>query len=245
MKTSEPPGSLKGARGRPPIERFARRVKATGRRAMGHLTRRGAIQSYLRSHPVRKLQLGSGSNPLEEWLNTDIRPRRRERVLLDASRPFPIEDETFDYVFGEHVIEHLTFPEGLSMLRQCHRILRPRGRIRIATPNLERVAGLFVDPKTAVQRAYIEYVTDHYIGKSTGYRASFVINGHFSIFGHRFLYDPETLEMAAREVGFDQCSWWEPGESDDPNLAGLESHGRIVGEEINRFETLVMEAVRP
>ena len=245
MTRSEPPGSSKRARARPPIEQLTRRVKSTSRRAMGRLTRRRTIQSYLRSHPVRKLQIGSGSSLLEEWLNTDIRPRRHERVLLDAARPFPIEDETFDYVFSEHVIEHLGFPEGLSMLRQCHRILRPRGRIRIATPNLERVASLYANPKTEVQRAYIEYVTDHYIAQSRGYRASFVINGHFAILGHRFLYDPETLEMAAREAGFDQFSWWEPGESGDPNLAGLESHGKIVGEEINRFETLVMEAVRP
>jgi len=227
-----------------PLEWVARRVKLTSRRAMGHLTRRRTIRSYLRSHPVRKIQIGSGSVVLEGWLNTDRRRRRRQHVVLDATKPFPIEDETFDYVFSEHLVEHLRFSEGLFMLGECRRILRPRGRIRIATPNLERIAGLSSDPKTELEQTYIEYLTDHFIGQSRGYRASFVINGHFGILGHRFLYDPETLEIAAREAGFDHVSWWEPGQSGDPNLTGIESHGQVVGEELNRFETLVMEAVR-
>jgi hypothetical protein len=36
-----------------------------------------------------------------------------------------------------------------------------------------------------------------------------------------------------------------PGESDDAALRALEGHGRVIGDALNRFETLVVEAVRP
>ena len=222
----------------------ARPFKRAIRRSFGRLTRRRTIESYVRSHSVRKLQIGSGPNPLEGWLNSDIRPRRGKRVLLDATKPFPIDAKTFDYVYSEHMIEHLTFDQAMSMLRESYRILKPGGRIRVATPNLETIMNLAATPGTELQRDYIEFITNRFLDPSWGYRASFAINAQYEVFGHRFLFDPETLEMAAREAGFDGISWWEAGKSDDPHLIGVESHGKVVGDAMNRFETMVLEADR-
>ena len=41
----------------------------------------------------------------------------------------------FDWITMSHVIEHVHDPIGL--LRACHRLLRPEGRIWIETPNLD------------------------------------------------------------------------------------------------------------
>lgn len=221
-----------------------RRLKRAIRRSVGRLTRRRTIESYVRSQSVRKLQIGCGPNLLEGWLNSDVRPRRGERVLLDAAKPFPIDAETFDYVYSEHLIEHLAFDQAMSMLRECHRILKPGGRIRLATPNLETIMKLATTPWTELQREYIEFVTNRFLDPSRGYRLSFVINAQYGAFGHRFLFDPETLEMATREAGFDGISWWEPGKSNDPHFAGVESHGKVVGDAMNRFTTMVLEADR-
>ena len=45
------------------------------------------------------LNLGCGPNILEGWLNTDIEPIDDRVVYLDAGKPFPFEDETFDFIF--------------------------------------------------------------------------------------------------------------------------------------------------
>lgn len=226
------------------VRNGARRFKRAIRRSFGRLTRRRTIESYVRSHSIRKLQIGSGPNPLEGWLNSDIRPRRGERVLLDATKPFPVDDQTFDYVYSEHMIEHLTFDQAMSMLQESFRILRPGGRIRVATPNLETIMNLATTPWTELQRDYIEFITNRFLDPSWGYRASFAINAQYEVFGHRFLFDPETLEMAAREAGFDGISWWEPGKSSDLHLIGVESHSKVVGDAMNRFTTMVLEAER-
>src|SRR6516165_6256964 len=62
-----------------------------------------ATQEYLKSHTVRKLQLGAGGNDPERWLNSDIAPSPKE-IYLDATRPYPFPDGSFQYVFSEHVI---------------------------------------------------------------------------------------------------------------------------------------------
>src|SRR5260221_172664 len=99
--------------------------------------------SYLETHPIHKLQLGAGSNVLDGWFNTDMLPVPPTIFFLDCTKRFPFADATFHYVFSEHHLEHLSYREGLSMLRECCRVLRPDGKIRIATPDLEVLLGLY------------------------------------------------------------------------------------------------------
>ena len=82
------------------------------------------ISEYIASHKVRKLQIGSGQNSINGWLNTDIEPTK-DQVYLDASTAFPIPPDSFDYIFAEQLIEHLTLDQGQAMLRECYRILVP------------------------------------------------------------------------------------------------------------------------
>lgn len=215
-------------------------------RVIGPLVRSQAIKSYFRSHQIRKLQIGAGPNILEGWLNTDYYPGSRGVVFLNATKHFPFKDRTFDYIFSEHQIEHLTYREGLYMLRECYRILKAGGRIRIATPDLETLIGLYTSEKSDIQQRYINWIVDNFLPEIGIYRESFVINNAFRNFGHQFIYDRATLQGAMEEVGFIGITRYAPGESDDEVLRGIESHGKAAGDEdMNRFETMVLEAKRP
>ncbi len=210
-----------------------------------YLRRLSIIRAYVREHSVRKLQLGAGRTGLPGWLNTDVHPVGRNVAYLDATQRFPLEDDVFHYVFSEHLIEHLTYGQGLSMLRECRRVLKPGGRLRIATPNLESIAGLLAAEGCDRRRRYIEWAIDEHIPGASAYRASFVVNNFFWDFKHLFVYDPATLSAALESVGFVQVTRLPPGESDDEELRRIESHGKRIGEEMNRFETMVFEAIKP
>src|SRR5262245_23305353 len=80
------------------------------------------IRNYLKSHPVGKLQLGAGGNDPVGWLNTDIATTMKE-VYLDATDRYPVPDGSFQYVFSEHMIEHVSWEAGLAMLKECYRVL--------------------------------------------------------------------------------------------------------------------------
>jgi predicted SAM-dependent methyltransferase len=212
----------------------------------GHSRRSKRIRVYLRSHAVRKLQLGAGGNVHPGWLNTDISDYKREHelVYLDARKPFPFPDGSFDFVFSEHMIEHLRYREGLRCLRECYRVLRSGGRVRLATPSLTRLAGLYDDDLTDLQRRYIRWSTDSFVEFADGYQPGFVLNNFFRSWGHEFIYDGQTLRQALEEVGFVDIEERLIGESGEPELAGLERH--LPDEaEFNEYETLVMEARRP
>src|ERR1700722_19366813 len=83
-------------------------------------------ESYFRTNEVTKLQLGGGAHLLPGWLNSDYYPTASS-LFLDATKRFPFEDNVFDYVFSEHMIEHIGFNEGCNMLSETHRVLKPNG----------------------------------------------------------------------------------------------------------------------
>lgn len=61
-------------------------------------------------------------------------------------------------------------------------------------------------------------------------------------FGHFFVYDPKTLAIAMTAVGFTEPKLAEISRSEHQGLTDIESHGQVVGAELNEFETMVMEA---
>jgi SAM-dependent methyltransferase len=210
------------------------------------------IRTYLATHDIRKLQIGTGAQPLRGWLNTDLLPdtypqHRDSIVRLDAATRFPFEDETFDYILSEHQIEHISEPAARLMLRECFRVLRPRGRIRVATPDLEAIVGLLHDPLGDDERHYVDWIMERFRPDTNlGNRRCHVINHMFKDHGHQFIYDFDTLAAILADAGFADIQRKSPGESDDPQLRGVEGHGRTIDDaRVNTFETFVAEAVRP
>jgi predicted SAM-dependent methyltransferase len=214
--------------------------------AAARVGRARRIETYLRTHEIRRLQLGTGANAYEGWLNTDVIDfrRRNDVVYLDVTKPFPLPDDSFDTVFSEHMIEHLTYADGLHCLRECFRVLRPGGRVRVATPSLRRVAALYGDDLSDLQRRYLAWATDVFVEHAEIALPGFVVNNMLRNFGHEFVYDEQTLAHVLTLAGFVDVTEQPLGESDDPALVGRERHMRRAAE-FNAYETLVLEARKP
>jgi predicted SAM-dependent methyltransferase len=209
------------------------------------------IPDYLRTHAVKKLQIGAGiagTQGFADWLNTDIEPFDGE-AYLDATKRFPLPDQTLSYVFAEHVIEHLSYKDGLGMLRESYRTLKPGGKVRIATPNLLKLVQLFQDAKTDEMRNYIEgkFKAKYWVEPLplTLSPECVILNYEMRTFGHEFIYDSRTLADSMKRVGFESIQEFVSGESDDPQLAGLEVRHTWKDHAASDYETMVIQAVRP
>jgi predicted SAM-dependent methyltransferase len=224
----------------------ARAVRHFVKRQTGARKWKANIQAYLANHPIKKLEIGARVATLEGWLNTDIDPVSDDVVYLDATQPFPFESGTFDYIYCEHMIEHISWKNGQKMLKECHRVLKPRGMIRIATPDLAVILGLYSTCLSAEQRHYIDWMVQKELPDVSEHKASFVINNAFRNWGHQFIYDDELMAHALSLGGFVDIKRCVYGESTEESLRQIETHGMHIGDDqIARFESLIFEGTRP
>ena len=203
---------------------------------------RKTIEHYLASTGVRKLQIGAGPNNLPGWLNTDIEPQEGQ-AFLDAMKPFPIPDNSLNYIYAEQVIEHLPFEGGMVMLRESYRVLVPGGKLRVATPDLRRLVALFDQDETEAERRFMTaQLKREGLSVKEPERPLFIMNMYFQAWGHRFLYDRQTLLSALESVGFRDVRFVRHGESDDPELRNVERHIYEIGSDIDEYITMIVQA---
>jgi predicted SAM-dependent methyltransferase len=120
----------------------------------------GAICSRRRADPAadarfreaapRLLNLGCGARRHPAWTNLDRTARGPDVRACDLRYGIPFPDAACAVVYLAHVLEHFTRTDGRALLRECHRVLRPGGLLRVAVPDLETIARLYLH---ALQRA--------------------------------------------------------------------------------------------
>jgi predicted SAM-dependent methyltransferase len=197
---------------------------------------------YLRKTTRPKLQIGGGWHRLDEWLNTDLEVIP-DVMRMDATKRFPFMDETFQYVYTEHVIEHLPYQKGVHMLQECHRVMRKGGVIRVVTPDLAVITGLYSRDLSADQHKYLLWFWKTFVPEECPRNTASAINTMFRLWGHQFIYDEETLAAAMCAAGFRLVTRWPLGDSDHPELQNLENEQRYP-EGLLNFESVVLEGCK-
>ncbi len=203
-----------------------------------------SIQAYLEASTVRKLQIGVGANVRRGWLNTDINPINPDIVFMDATARMPFDDDVFDYLFCEHMIEHIPYPTGRAMLAECLRVLKPGGRIRVCTPDLAKIIRLYGSAKTPTEDAYVTWSIQEFIPEADGIDPAFTINNFVRNWGHQFIYNEAIMERALLHAGFTDIVQRELGASDHAAFQGLENDNRLPPGFLE-LESMTFEAAKP
>jgi predicted SAM-dependent methyltransferase len=203
------------------------------------------IDGYLRSHEIRKVQLGAGSSRLAGWLNTDIEPGGDGLAYLDATKRFPFDDESIHYIFSEHVIEHLTYDEGKAMVAEAFRVLVPGGKMRVSTPDLMQFIALFNNNLSDDARDYLQGKVKWHEWPDEPNAAAIILNLQMSSWGHKFMYDFPTLSNVLTRAGFQNPRTFEENISDDPHLRELEERDSGVTVRWSNYETMSVEVEKP
>lgn len=208
-----------------------------------HLSQRDIlVKKYISDNQIRKLHIGCQANPIPNWLNVDLEPLERGIVIMDATKPFCFKNETFDYIFTEHMIEHVNFEEASNMLSECFRVMKTGGKVRISTPSLVFLMDLYANPEKDIHARYIAFSGRYFDNQDIPLIPSVIVNNFFRDWGHKFIHDSESLKILLLKNGFKNITFCEVGNSNTPELANLERHGNELSEEFNILESIVVEA---
>jgi len=131
--------------------------------------------------------------------------------------PLPFEDNSIDYIFNEHFMEHLTPDEGIKANQDFLRVLKPGGVLRIATPDLKVVIDEYLNLPLSKNPSVKTYKMDFVKTPAE------LINMGFSWWGHKWLYDAQELERRLKEAGYKKMTRCKLGKSSHKELNGLET----------------------
>ena len=173
-----------------------------------------------------KVNVGSGLKHRlgPDWKNLDI--LRGADIRADVRKGLPFEDESVDFIYSEHFIEHLSLEEGKVYFAECHRVLRRGGVVRTATIDLPYV----------LERYAQDWSDQTWLRDYDFKTASEMLNAGFYMWGHKFIYDEGTLKRSAATGGFQVIERYHLGRSRHAELVNLETRpeSRLILEGVKR-----------
>lgn len=104
----------------------------------------------------------------------------------DLATGIPFNNDVADYIFSSHFIEHLYRNDALNLLKECYRVLKEGGVLRISIPDLKYAISLYDSGKKD------EMLLNYFFLESGG--------SHYS--SHKYMYDFEMLSKLLKGIGF-------------------------------------------
>jgi len=132
-----------------------------------------------------KYNLGCGDMILDGFVNVDLY-NPKAQIKSDVKN-LPFEDESGDYIYASHIIEHFDFYEAFAVLKEWKRVLKTGGTLVLETPDLLNLCKRFIDADEETR-----------IGLYPQFYAYPWIDGQ----QHKFLYTPKQLSWTLSKAGF-------------------------------------------
>jgi predicted SAM-dependent methyltransferase len=147
---------------------------------------------------------GLSADMVRLWsADTQTEPARIYRVNaeryyaeIDVRKKLPLSDHCVDWVYAEHLIEHIKLGEAIAWLSEVRRVLSPGGLLRLTTPDIGTYAASYVHAD--------EFFDEHRrrMGSTMPGRPAFMMNQIFYLYGHQWIYDDDELRYALAKAGY-------------------------------------------
>lgn len=167
-----------------------------------------------------KVQIGGGAHRIDGFYNIDAAPPAD--LLWDIRESIPLQDGSVRFMFSEHFLEHIDYPNSAKRYaREAHRVLVPGGQLVTGVPDAAFVLRHYPDnPPLAEEMVERWYAKRDCINDINTFLD--LINYVFrdqdddpTYSTHLWAYDREKLTQMFTEAGFQTVEPWDF----DPTIA--------------------------
>jgi len=192
------------------------------------------------------LNFGAGPNQLPEpWQNLNAEH--------DIRKPLKFADGSVSFILAEHVIEHVPFLQGWGFIRECLRVLKPEGVLRLAFPDISKfiATSLPGSPDSYCEIKSFDVSAKHYADALRERHPAVANRGPLAAMAsllvgweHQCAWTLHSGAGVLLATGYRHVTETPYGWSDFPELMGVDGHHRDVGQEVAELETTVLEAIK-
>ncbi len=106
---------------------------------------------------MKHLNLGCGDRFHPSWTNINFISTGQGVIAHDLKQGIPFPDNSFDVVYHSHVLEHFPKEKAETFIRECYRVLRPEGILRVVVPDLEQIAKMYLHSLEKASNGFEEW----------------------------------------------------------------------------------------
>ncbi len=85
------------------------------------------------------LNVGCGNKYHKDWINIDMVSNSRDVIKCNLLKGIPFPDEKFEILYHSQVLEHFPKENAFDFMKECYRVLKKNGTIRVVVPDLENI----------------------------------------------------------------------------------------------------------
>jgi predicted SAM-dependent methyltransferase len=196
----------------------------------------------------RYVQYGCGFTAPDSWINYDASPTLRFEKLPvlgklytrnqqrfpenvkygDIVRGLPEKPAGCDGIYCSHILEHLSYNDFLSALKNTYMLLKPDGIFRGVVPDLRAAAVDYIKNHDHQEAPAHEFMRNTMLGIEN--RNKNFISLFKNLYGnskHLWMWDYSSLQYELQRAGFKNIRPCQFNDSTDLNFLAVEEKGRF------------------
>ena len=90
-----------------------------------------------------KLNLGARTTSIPGFKNVDCDPHPGVHYVGDVSKLHKFADKSVSEIFASNILEHFPHVQTVAVLKEWHRVLKPKGKLWVSVPDFERTVKIY------------------------------------------------------------------------------------------------------
>jgi len=90
------------------------------------------------------LNVGCGNKFHKEWININMTSNSPYVKSHNILKGIPLSDDQFDVIYHSQVLEHFPREKAPDFIRECFRVLKPGGIMRVVVPDLKNIVNEYM-----------------------------------------------------------------------------------------------------
>ena len=141
----------------------------------------------------------------------------------DLLNGIPLADNSVEGINMSHFLEHFSRNDGFEILKECLRVLQPKGILRISCPDLSKYAAAYSNKdKVFFEKIKkMNFINDEY-QELESFGDLLINKAYDGSNGHKWFYDVDSTIRLAQKAGFNNGSEKKSHQSTLPEIEIIE-----------------------